>query len=141
METWNNLKTEPEKLSQKMSENKAKAAEFKSKSLRFWLKTSSAIPEKRSRNNEEAKTNTQGQQTCEDVNEKDEGMLSETNKKKTPIFNSISLIFLLLVCFNTNFLSTEREICTAKYRTEVFLCIQLLTEAIFVAFAFRRRML
>ena len=80
--TWNNLETEPEKLSQKMSEYKAKAAEFKSKSLRFWLKTSSAIPEKRSRNDEEAKTNTQGQQTCEDVSEKtrDEGMLSETNK-------------------------------------------------------------
>ena len=31
--TWNNLKTEPEKLSQKMSEYKAKAAEFKSKGL------------------------------------------------------------------------------------------------------------
>ena len=54
-----NLKTEPEKLSQKMSEYKAKAAEFKTKSLRFWLKTSSAIPEKRSRNDEEAKTNAQ----------------------------------------------------------------------------------
>ena len=54
------------------------------------------------------------------------------------IFNNINLIiFLLLVCFNTNFLLTQRDICTAKYRTEVFLCIQLLTEAIFVAFASR----
>ena len=31
--TWNNLKTEPEKLSPKMNEYKAKAAEFKSNSL------------------------------------------------------------------------------------------------------------
>ena len=54
------------------------------------------------------------------------------------IFNNINLIiFLLLVCFNTNFLVTQRDICTAKYRTEVFLFIQLLTEAIFVAFASR----
>ena len=87
-ETWNNLKTEPEKLSQKMSEYKVKAAEFKS--LRFWLKTSSAIPEKRSRNDEEAKTKTQGQQTCEDVSEKtrDEGMLSETNKAPSYLSNN-----------------------------------------------------
>ena len=53
-----------------MSEFQAKAAEFKSKSLRFWLKTSSAVLEKRNRNDEEVKTNTQQQQTCEDVSEK-----------------------------------------------------------------------
>ena len=113
-----------------MSEYKTKAAEFKSKSLRFWLKTSSAIPEKRSRNDEEAKTNTQGQQTCEDVSEKtrDEGMLQRLINPLA-IFNNINLIiFLLLNCFNTNFLLTQRDICTAKYRTEVFLCIQLLTD-------------
>ena len=41
-------------------------------------------------------------------------MLSETDEKKPPSFTSINLIFLLLVCFNTNFLVSEREICTAN---------------------------
>ena len=41
-------------------------------------------------------------------------MLSETDEKKPPSFTSINLIFLLLVCFNTNFLLSEREICTAN---------------------------
>ncbi|CAB4044708.1 Hypothetical predicted protein [Paramuricea clavata] len=59
--TWNNLKTEPEKINKKIIEYKTKAVELRSKSLSFWLKTSNAPPEKKSREVEGSETNTKVQ--------------------------------------------------------------------------------
>ena len=73
--TWNNLKTEPEKINKNIIEYKTKAVELKSKSLSFWLKTSNAPAEKKSREVEGSETNTKVQDSGRI---RDEGIVLKT---------------------------------------------------------------